>query len=160
MGKRSPGWTPNWSAPEQVRGEPVTPAADVYPLAIMAARILGGEIVGEVRKFRTPRGLPTPREVDLFYNPSLYLSPDAPVVGAWRDFVERSLSFDPTRRPASATEFADEVRTLPPVPAGQLEMRPTGDLVAARLIDGTETVARIVSARHAVGLSGGISDFG
>jgi hypothetical protein len=147
VGKRSPGWTPNWSAPEQVRGEPVTPAADVYPLAIMAARILGGEIVGEVRKFRTPRDLPTPREVDLFYNPSLYLSPDAPVAGAWREFIERSLSFDPARRPANAEEFADEIETLTPALAGYLEMRPTGDLVAARLIDGTETVARMVSAR-------------
>jgi hypothetical protein len=153
VGSRSPGWTPQWSAPEQVRGEPVTPATDVFPLAIMAGRLLGGEIVGEVRKYRTPQALPTPHEVDLFHNPSLYVDPDrtlvaGPGVRAWRDLVERSLSFEPERRPPDAAAFAAELRALldrHPV-SGELSTRATGYLVASRLIDGTDAVARVVSA--------------
>ena len=88
IGDRSPGWTPNWSAPEQVRGEPVTPAADIYPLAVMAVHILGGEIVGEVRKYLTPRSLPAPREVDLFHSPSLYINQDRSPISR-RGLVDR-----------------------------------------------------------------------
>jgi serine/threonine protein kinase len=151
FGERLPGWTPSWSAPEQVRGEPVTGAADVYPLALMAARILGGEVVGEVRKYRTPAALQMP-EVDLFHNPSLYIDRDKRLVSsdgirAWRDLVERSLSFDPERRPASASDFADEMRALfdaYPI-ADTVTLSPTGDLVASRLVDGSEAVAHLVS---------------
>jgi len=151
FGEQLPGWTPSWSAPEQVRGEPVTGAADVYPLALMAARILGGEVVGEVRKYRTPAALQMP-EVDLFHNPSLYIDRDKRLVSsdgirAWRDLVERSLSFDPERRPASASDFADEMRALfdaYPI-ADTVTLSPTGDLVASRLVDGSEAVAHLVS---------------
>ena len=153
FGKQLPGWTPHWSAPEQVRGESVTAAADVYPLALMAVQILRGEVVGEVRKYRTPASVQI-REVDLFHNPSLHFEIEALVstdgIRAWRDLVERSLSFDPERRPTSASDFADEIRALAeayPV-ADTVPLSPTGDLVACRLVDGSEAVAHVVSGER------------
>jgi hypothetical protein len=151
VGEQLPGWTPHWSAPEQVRGEAVTAAADVYPLALMAVQILGGEVVGEVRKYRTPAALQIP-EIDLFHNPSLFFERETALVSSdgireWRDLVERSLSFDPGRRPASAADFALQMRALAdayPV-AGKVTLRPTGDLIASRLVDGSEVVAHVVS---------------
>jgi hypothetical protein len=147
-GVPAPGWTPDWSAPEQVRGEQVHPAADVYPLAVMAVQVLGGEIVGEVRKYRTPRGTTMPGEVDLFHSPSLYVADGLTGTGlsAWRELIERSLSFDPDRRPSTA-EFATGLRDLldrHPVP-GTATRASTGKLMATRMIDGAETVARVVS---------------
>ena len=50
-GQPSPGWTPNWSAPEQMLGQPISPAADVYGLAMMLARLLGGQLVGEIHRY-------------------------------------------------------------------------------------------------------------
>ena len=151
FGEQLPGWTPDWSAPEQVRGESVTGAADIYPLALMAVRILGGEVVGEVRKYRTPAALQIP-EVNLFHNPSVYVDKDTALVSPdgvreWRGLLERSLSFDPDRRQAGASDFADEMRALAdnyPV-AGRATLAPTGDLIASRLIDGSEAVAHVVS---------------
>ncbi|GAB2960038.1 protein kinase family protein [Saccharothrix stipae] len=98
-------------APEQVRGEQVHPAADVYPPAVMAVQVLGGESVGEVRKYRTPRGTTMPGEVDPFHSPSLYVADGLTGAGlsAWRRLIERSLSLDPERRPSTA-EFATGLR--------------------------------------------------
>ena len=111
FGEQLPGWTPSWSAPEQVRGEPVTGTADVYPLALMAARILGGEVVGEVRKYRTLRHY---KCGSTSHNPSLYIDRDrgwsVPMASAQRDLVDVQVSIlsDGT----SASDFADEMRAL------------------------------------------------
>ena len=35
-------YSPGWSAPEQLRGEPVTPATDVFALGLLVAFVLGG----------------------------------------------------------------------------------------------------------------------
>ncbi|WP_170068014.1 DUF4062 domain-containing protein [Lentzea guizhouensis] len=156
-GHQAPGWTPDWSAPEQVRGEPVTPCSDIYPMAVMVVQALGGEIVGEVRKYRTPRSTSMPRELDLFHSPSLYLEPGAaPMaergVRPWRDLVERSLSFETENRPRSMAEFAAELRTLladHPL-HGTRDLRPTGDFLATRLLDGSEAVTRVVTSKQFV----------
>jgi len=71
-GDLAPGWTPVWSAPEQILKEPVSFKSDVYPLGRMLVKILEGQLVGEVRKFRIP---PLPNgsdEIDIFYNPYVY----------------------------------------------------------------------------------------
>jgi hypothetical protein len=153
-GHQAPGWTPDWSAPEQVRGEAVTPRSDIYPMAVMIVHALGGEIVGEVRKYRTPRNSMA-RELDLFHSPSLYLAPDAaPMadngVRAWRDLVERSLSFEMEDRPQSMAEFSAELRTLlddHPLSGTRL-LWPTGELLATRMLDGEEAVTRVVTSRQ------------
>jgi Domain of unknown function (DUF4062)/Protein kinase domain len=152
VGDVSPGWTPEWSAPEQVLGQPLTTAADVYPLALMVSRVLGGQLVGEVRKYRTPQVPSGPTEFDVFHDPLLYVDDEFAAttpagVREWRRFAERALSFDPARRPASAAEFEAELTELAkryPL-AGTLHFQPSGQLMAARLPDGTDAVARVIA---------------
>jgi len=153
-GDRAPGWTPNWSAPEQIMSEPTTPAADTYPLGVMVARLLGGIPVGEVRKFRTP---PTPSGTDehnVFFNPSVYIDRDEETdivdgdIAKWLSFAKGCLRFDPIERPASASEFADSLQSLlekHPL-KGQLRVSILqSDLVAATLLDGSQSVSRLIS---------------
>jgi hypothetical protein len=152
VGHQAPGWTPQWSAPEQALGQPITPAADIYPLAVMVVRALGGEIVGEVRKYLTPGNRWPSGTVEMFHNPSLYFAPQDPPfsregLGAWRNLVDRSLNFAPDDRQTSAAGFAEELRAVMdeyPV-SGTLGVDLTGDLLAVRFGDGTEAIARVVA---------------
>jgi hypothetical protein len=148
-GNPSPGWTAEWSAPEQVLGLPLSPVADIYPLARMVGRLLGGQVVGEVRRYRAPRKIAGSDSLELVHDPSLFLEPqphmDEKGRSRWRQFVEGGLRFDPERRePGSAEEFAtilEEIgREFPLAGGGVFE--PAGKLMAARLVDGTYGVAR------------------
>jgi len=115
IGLRSPGWTPTWSAPEQVLGLALTPVADIYPLARMLGRAVGGEFMGEVRQYRVPRRLTGFESFEIIHNPMLFFEPDSMNgmslgdARVWCDFVERSLRFDPEHRePATASQFSDK----------------------------------------------------
>lgn len=85
----------DYMAPEQIRGEAIGPAADVYALACLCFESLGG---------RPPFGDRAGMRV-LW----AHLQDDPPplAVGAEVDAaVERGLAKDPDRRPASASRFA------------------------------------------------------
>ncbi len=146
-----PGWTPNWSSPEQVLGEPATAASDLYPIGRMIARLLGGELVGEVRKFKASpagRGI---AEFDIFYNPSVYVSEGSAVamgggLAAWRGLARDCLRFAPRERPQSAAELAARiVRLTEEFPLRGTVMIPiAGELHLATLVDGTIAVASVL----------------
>jgi hypothetical protein len=152
-GEVAPGWTANWSAPEQVLGYPVTPAADVYPLGMMVVQLLMGRLVGEVRKFRTVP-LPADRraEFDIFYNPDVYVEPAQTVVTPtglpmWLALARACLAFDPERRLRSAAQFVEELQALlasHPL-QGVVNVEIPGNLVVARFADGTERVVRLIA---------------
>lgn len=152
IGGIAPGWTPSWSAPEQVLGRPMTTAADVYPLGLMVARALGGQLTGEIRRYRTPRVAGDRSDFDVVHNPSLFIDRASPDIdradrGAWRRFVERALKFDASERTPTPTEFALELRRMlreHPV-QGTLRFAPPGKLVAAQLADGETALARLIS---------------
>jgi serine/threonine protein kinase len=148
-GTYAPGWTPSWSAPEQVLGLEMTEASDIYPLGIMIGHLIGGVLVGEVRKFRTTpaRGR---TEFDVFYNPVLTRAPSAgpspKTFAAWADIAARCLRFDSDMRPYTAAELSAAIRRLlqeHPLP-GARRIELTGRLVAVTLLDGTSAVARLV----------------
>ncbi|MGH9278079.1 MAG: DUF4062 domain-containing protein [Acidimicrobiales bacterium] len=156
-GHPSPGWTPNWSAPEQVLGLPLTPAADVYPVARMIGRLLGGQLVGEVRRYRAPKVIAGSDNFELVHDPSLFLGADGPPLDAetarhWRHLVEKALRFEPdAREPQSVQELEHAVHALAddfPLP-GEYQFTPSGRLTAARLVDGADVVARTVSTSDA-----------
>lgn len=171
-----PGWTPGWSAPEQILGQPASCVADVYPLGMMVGRVLGGTLVGEVRKYRTllEDGART-KEFDVFYDPSFVIDPlrstlaDA-AAREWRALIEHALRFDPAHRPASAAEFAAGLATLIeryPL-TGRVSFTPPGALVAAELAGSGGGVARMISdepaapvpGRPTLGLSGATDEVG
>jgi hypothetical protein len=91
-------------------------------------------------------------EFDVFHNPSLLVDSDAAGtsavwVRAWRRLVERGLRFDPEQRPASVLDFAAEIDKLAvehPL-SGVLSFEPSGSLSAARLVDGTDAFARVIT---------------
>lgn len=150
-GSFAPGWTPNWSAPEQVLGLEMTEASDLYPLGVMISHLIGADLVGEVRKLRTAPIRGGRDEFDVFFDPML--SPATPIDGlpaktftAWADVAVRCLRFDRDRRGFTAARLAEVIRHLTavhPLP-GARRIELTGQLVAARLIDGSSVVARLI----------------
>lgn len=118
VGDIAPGWTPRWSAPEQMLCRPLDHSSDVYPLGMMLASLLGGQLAGEVRKFRAPTsdGSNT-KDYDLFYDPIVHLpnpnaNGDRVAASRWIDLAMACLRFDPTSRIPSAREFAHSLRSL------------------------------------------------
>jgi len=95
--------TPHYASPEQVRGEPVTPATDVYSLGVLLFELLAGR---RPYDFSTRR----PTEVE-----RIVCEVEAPPVGGKnsRDLdciIGRAMHKDPTRRYASARELADDLQ--------------------------------------------------
>jgi serine/threonine protein kinase len=151
IGDIAPGWTPGWSAPEQALGDPVSIASDVYPVGLMIAEILGGQLVGEVRKFKTALGSDRREEFDVFYNPSVYVSPDSPnasgaVFRPWTDLARRCLRFRPEQRPQSMRQLGGEIETLlkacPLNSSCRVNMN--ANLVWATFLDGSDGLARVI----------------
>ena len=95
--------TPAYLSPEQVRGDDVTPAVDVYSLGLVLLEALTGE--------RAFPGSPTESAiVRLSKSPAI---PDS-LPEPWRDVLTRMTAMEPTGRP-TATEVAGQLRS--PVPA-------------------------------------------
>lgn len=150
-GSFAPGWTPGWSAPEQVLGLEMSEASDLYPLAMMIGYLIEAKLVGEVRKLRT---LPTRdgrSEFDVFYNPRLAPATrnsdmPRPTFAAWAKMAMRCLRFESEQRHYTAATLSEAMTDLLarfPLP-GVRAITPTGRLVAAKLIDGSTAVARLI----------------
>jgi serine/threonine protein kinase len=91
--------TPEYMAPEQLRGEEVRPAWDIWALAIMAHEMLAGH-------------RPVPSGIGASGSAASWpFVPDRVAVGEpdsrVRSFFVRALSIDPSPRPATAREFYD-----------------------------------------------------
>ena len=103
--------TPDYASPEQVRGEPVTAASDVYSLGIVLYELVVGQ-----RPYRT-EGL-TPGEVERLVCET---EPPRPSValprGKWRlrlgddldTIILKALQKEPVRRYASAVELLEDL---------------------------------------------------
>lgn len=130
--------TPGWSAPEQVLAQPVTPASDVYPLALMLTAALHGAIYGEERSFVVPEAGANRRRLRLMADPGVFLdATHVPLTAKARvelaSFLARCLRFDPERRPPSGRAFADEL----------------AELLDAHVIPGQLTIASMAGRLHA-----------
>jgi serine/threonine-protein kinase len=90
-----------YMAPEQVTGQPVTPATDVYALGAVAYHCLAG---------RPPYTGNTPLQIALQHlsDQPFPLPPDVPP--ALRRLITRAMNKDPTRRYPTAADFAAAVR--------------------------------------------------
>ena len=95
--------TPEYAAPEQVRGEPMTTSTDVYQLGAVLYALLSG---------RPPFGL---RSGNLHELHTAVLERDPDSLGrAWQGDIEaivsKALRKEPEARYASASDFAEDIR--------------------------------------------------
>ncbi len=113
-GEPSIAMTPGWAAPEQVLGQPVSPATDQYPLGVMLRHLLGGVMFGEEVTIVVPTGGTQVERFTLLKNPGVYLDPDgAPLprdgIAAWQRLLARCLAFAPGARFPSMNELVAEL---------------------------------------------------
>ncbi len=95
--------TPEYASPEQVRGEKVTTATDVYSLGVVLYRLLTGAL-----PYRTNTGSSGELERAVVDQPP---KSTKPVLGADLDTVLRkALAKEPERRYQTVQEFAEDVR--------------------------------------------------
>jgi eukaryotic-like serine/threonine-protein kinase len=103
-GQKLAMYSPSWAAPEQLAGQPVSPATDIYSLACVAVYMLSGKAIFAdedvyagykkrrhadqlVRETLTPLGVP-PRVIDV---------------------LSRALAFDPKKRLTKVDELSSEL---------------------------------------------------
>ena len=131
--------TPAYMAPEQVTGEPLSAATDVYALASVLYELLSGH-------------LPFAADADaialLFkrvHEPPRPLQTMAPTVSpAIASVVDRALQRDPSNRPADAEQFAVELATAATQSfgAGWLERSAITVMGSTAVIAATERTSR------------------
>jgi serine/threonine-protein kinase len=132
-GQKLAMYSPSWAAPEQLAGQPVSPATDIYSLAVVAIYMISGKAIFADEDVYA--GYKKRRHADELVRESL-----APL-GVPRSVIEvlsRALAFDPKRRLAKVDELASELLAalepntedlsrLPPPPArgAKLHAEPT-----------------------------------
>ncbi|MDX6676319.1 MAG: hypothetical protein QOE31_371 [Solirubrobacteraceae bacterium] len=105
--------SPDYAAPEQIRGEPVSAAIDVYALGCVLFRILGGRVPYQ-------RDTTAARVWAHLHAAPPQLAQIAPELRAFDAVLGRALAKDPAQRQASAGELAREAAQalgLRPAPA-------------------------------------------
>lgn len=136
--------TAAYVAPEQARGGPVGPAADVFSLGVVAYQLLTGRVPWPVESLAELASVgETPA------TPVRELVPEVPA--AVEAVVMRCLARNPDYRPASAAEVAGELRGEEPatVRPGAARRRPPAALVTA--------AAAVALAAVAAGLLAAVS---
>jgi non-specific serine/threonine protein kinase/serine/threonine-protein kinase len=98
--------TPEYASPEQVRGEPVTTATDVYSLGVVLYVLLTGK-----RPYRV-----TSRKTHDIVQAVLEMAPEKPSISNRRlrgdldNIILRALRKEPERRYASVEQFSEDIR--------------------------------------------------
>ncbi len=158
--------TPRYASPEQLRGEPLTTAADIFSAGLVLHELLTGRparppadssVLGLSRLLTAPS--PT--------RPSQQLDPDGlglagPPLNRWRQrlrgdldrIVGKALASDPSRRYASARAFADDIEAW----LARRPVRARGDSAGYRfglLLRRNRTAAAAISL-GLLGLIGGL----
>ena len=116
-GATAAGMTEGWAAPEQALAGPLSPATDVFPLALMAVAALSAVIFGEEHTMIVPAVGRGRRRLRLIKHPDVWLDPQRVALPqearlAWRALLTRCLAFEPARRPQRGAELADQLDDL------------------------------------------------
>lgn len=97
--------TPQYASPEQIRGEAVTTATDVYSLGVVLFKILTGHLPTLVEKNHSPT---LPSEVALKSESELTYSPGA-LKGDLDNVVLKALRYEPDQRYQSVQNISDDI---------------------------------------------------
>jgi len=106
-GQKLAMYSPSWAAPEQLAGQPVSPATDIYSLACVAVYMLSGKAIFA--------------DEDVYAGYKKRRHADELVEGALRPLnvppavirlLARALAFDPKKRLAKVEELASELVTV------------------------------------------------
>jgi len=116
--------TPEYMAPEQVRGDTIDHRADLYACGVLLFELLTG---------RLPFDAPTPNEIVLMHLSSLppdprNVAPQRKIPPELADVVVQTLSKEPSERPQSAGELASALDAAIDVGEAR-ERRRSGELV-------------------------------
>ena len=136
--------TAAYLAPEQVRGDPVTPASDIYSLGLVLLEALTGR--------RAYTG--APMEAALARLHAAPLIPTSLPTG-WPALLSRMTDMDPGRRP-DAGEVLQAIRSLDSTEAPPARHRRTTDAPAAIVSDEPATSPRVARRRAARKASNGV----
>jgi hypothetical protein len=113
-GQRSPGLSPDFAAPEQILGDPISPQTDQYALGILLSRIVDGLLYGEEARYHIPVSRTRLEVFKLLKNPGVFLAPQTlnaspKALTDLRRLIQRCLMFEPKERHGSMGELADEL---------------------------------------------------
>ncbi len=119
LGDISLAHTLQWASPEQITSRPISPASDVYSLALIWLKCLNGAPYGEESTFTLPVFGKTSEEfkaVKILKNPFVYVpAREGQSVQwqlAWQDFFCRCFSYEPEERIADGAALADALEEL------------------------------------------------
>jgi serine/threonine protein kinase len=111
VGDISPTVTLGWSPSEQLLRQPLSCAADIFPLGQMLLHVLDGELLGKEVCYR----LPGAKKVTLIEDPTVYIRDERippSTRNQWCRLIERALRTDPQQRWPDARVMGEEVRRL------------------------------------------------
>jgi hypothetical protein len=111
VGDISPTVTLGWSPSEQLLRQPLSCAADIFPLGQMLLHILDGEPLGKEVCYRLPGG----KKATLVEDPAVYISDERippSTRNQWCRVIERALRTDPRQRWPHAGAMGEELREL------------------------------------------------
>jgi non-specific serine/threonine protein kinase/serine/threonine-protein kinase len=143
--------TPDYASPEQILGEPITTATDVYSLGVLLF-----ELLTETRPFQLS-GLPAPEMARIITEtdppkPSSVVTPERTkaLAGDIDTIVLKAMHRSPDRRYASAQQLAEDIRRhLDGLP---VEARPDSPAYRARKFFGRNRTLVIVAMVSGIGL--------
>src|SRR5690348_4284824 len=99
-------YSPSWAAPEQLAGQPVSPATDIYSLAVVAVYMLSGKAIFADEDVYA--GYKRRRHADEIVKETLApLGIPSSVISV----LARALAFDPKKRLAKVDELSSELQT-------------------------------------------------
>ena len=124
-GQKLAMYSPSWAAPEQLAGQPVSPATDIYSLAVVAIYMLSGKAIFADEDVYA--GYKKRRHADELVREALR---PLGVTKSVQDILIKALAFDPKKRTARVDELqtqlsdaieveSDEVTGLPKEGVGQ-----------------------------------------
>ena len=142
-GQKLAMYSPSWAAPEQLAGQPVTPATDIYSLAVVAIYMLSGKAIFADEDVYA--GYKKRRHADEHVREALQ---PLGIPRAVIDVMCRALAFDPKKRLARVDELSTElVTSLEPAtaPVSKTKLTPPEGEKAYDLLTPTTTPRNAVT---------------